>query len=474
MTARRERRAGLVLLTVVGAQILSIASATVVAVALPDLGRDLGATGPQQQWVVDAFVLVLASLLIAGGVLGDRYGRKAAFLVGVTVFATGSLICALAPSIAVLLTGRVLQALGPALVLPASLAIVSEVFPDPAAKARAIGLWGAGSGVGLASGPTLGGAIVDAVGWRGVFAVNVPVCVLLLVAGWRVIPHGRPLRATVRFDLAGAVLLTTATASLAFVIIEGREAGWLSPPIVAVAVTCILATVAFVRVERRHPVPLVDLALLRHRGFVVANLGAGGASFAFVGCVVFLSVFLQQVQDRSPGEAGLCLLPLGAATAACAPFAGRLSARLGPRVPVLCGLALATVAMTLLAVRLEVGLPAVDLAWMLALQGCGLGLALPAMTVTAVGSVEQARAGMAAAVHNACRQLGQALGVAVVGTIVFARAGSVSDGGRRLTDADAVLWTSGLHVALAVCAGLLAAGLAGVALLGPRGRLDAV
>jgi EmrB/QacA subfamily drug resistance transporter len=474
VTARRERRAGLVLLTVVGAQILSIASATVVAVALPDLGRDLGATGTQQQWVVDAFVLVLASLLIAGGVLGDRHGRKAAFLVGVTVFATGSLICALAPSVAVLLTGRVLQALGPALVLPASLAIVSEVFPDPAARARAIGLWGAGSGIGLASGPTLGGALVDAVGWRGVFAVNVPICLLLLLAGWRFIPVVRPARMTVRFDVAGAVLLTVATASLVFVIIEGREAGWLSPAILAVVAVCLAAGGAFARVERRHPAPLVDLALLRHRGFVVANLGGGGASFAFVGCVVFLSVFLQQVQGRPPGEAGLCLLPLGALTAACAPIAGRLTARLGPRVPILCGLTLATVAMTLLTVRLEVALPATELAAMLALLGCGIGLALPAMTVTAVGSVEQARAGMAAAVHNACRQIGQALGVAVVGTIVFAHAGSVSDGGRRLTDADAVLWTDGLHVALAVCAALLAVGLAGVALFVPRGRLTAV
>ncbi len=458
-------------MTVVAAQILSIASATVVAVALPDLGRDLGATGTEQQWVVDAFVLVLASLLIAGGVFGDRRGRKAAFLIGVTTFAAGSLVCTVAPSVTVLLVGRVVQAVGPALVLPASLAIVSEVFPDPAARARAIGLWGAGSGIGLASGPTLGGAIVDAVGWRGVFAVNVPICIGLLIAGWRVIPTVRPSRAVVRFDLAGAMSLTAATATLVFVIIEGREAGWLSPLVLTVAAICLAAAAAFVRVERRHPAPLVDLGLLRHRGFVVANLGGGGASFAFVGCVVFLSVFLQQVQGRPPGEAGLCLLPLGAMTAACAPIAGRLTARMGPRAPILGGLAFATVAMTLLTLRLAVDLPAGELALMLGLLGCGIGLALPAMTVTAVASVEQARAGMAAAVHNACRQIGQALGVAVVGTIVFARAGSVSDGGRRLSGADAVLWTSGLHSALAVCAALLAVGLVGIALFVPRGLL---
>lgn len=458
------------LLTVIVAQILSIASATVISVALPDLGRDLDATGSELQWVVDAFVLVLASLLIAGGVLGDRRGRKVAFLAGVTVFALGSLWCALAPTIEVLLAGRVLQALGPALVLPASLAIVSEVYPDPAARARAIGLWGAGSGIGVASGPTLGGAIVDAVGWRGVFAVNIPICLLLLVAGWKVIPHVRPARGPVRFDLAGALLLTLAVATLAFVIIEGREAGWTSAIILAGATVCVVATVAFARVERRHAAPLLDLALLRHRAFVVANIGGAGASFAFIGCIVFLSVFLQQVQGRSPGETGLCLLPLGVATASCAPIAGRLTARLGARTPILVGLTLATLAMTLLTVRLEVGLGAGSLAWMLALLGAGIGLTLPAMTATAVGSVEQARAGMAAAVHNACRQLGQALGVAVVGTIIFAQAGSASDGGRRLVGADAVAWTGGLHTALALCAVLLAVALAGVALFVPRGR----
>ncbi|MCW3013112.1 MAG: transporter [Solirubrobacterales bacterium] len=458
------------LLTVIVAQILSIASATVIAVALPGLGRDLGATGPEQQWVVDAFVLVLASLLIAGGVLGDRHGRKVAFLAGVTVFAVGSLWCALSPTIEWLLAGRVLQALGPALVLPASLAIVTEVYPDPAARARAIGLWGAGSGVGLASGPTLGGAIVDAVGWRGVFAVNVPICLLLLLAGWRFIPWVRPARATIRFDVAGALLLTLAVATLAFVIIEGREAGWTSVVILGAGAVCVAAAAAFTAVERRHAAPLIDLALLRHRAFVVANLGGAGASFAFVGCIVFLSVFLQQVQGRSPGEAGLCLLPLGAATAACAPFAGRLTARLGARIPMLCGLALATVAMTLLTVRLQVDLGAGSLAWMLGVLGAGIGLALPAMTVTAVGSVEHARAGMAAAVHNACRQLGQALGVAVVGTVVFAEAGSASDAGRRLLGADAVAWTDGLHTGLTLCAVLLAVALVGVALLVPRGR----
>jgi DHA2 family methylenomycin A resistance protein-like MFS transporter len=470
VAAPHAPRAGLVLLTVIVAQILSIASATVIAVALPDLGRDLGAAGSEQQWVVDAFVLVLASLLIAGGVLGDRRGRKPAFMTGVTVFALGSLWCALAPTIELLLAGRVLQALGPALVLPASLAIVSEVYPDPAARARAIGLWGAGSGIGLASGPTLGGAIVDAVGWRGVFAVNVPICLLLLLAGWKVIPHARPPRALVRFDLAGALLLTLSVATLAFVIIEGREAGWTSAVILLAGGGCVAAAIAFVRVERRHAAPLIDLALLRHRGFVAANLGGAGASFAFVGCVVFLSVFLQQVQGRSPGEAGLCLLPLGLGTAALAPFAGRLTARLGARTPILCGLTLATVAMTLLTVRLHVDLGAGTLAWMLGLLGTGIGLSLPAMTVTAVGSVEQARAGMAAAVHNACRQLGQALGVAVVGTIIFAQAGSASDGGRRLLGADATAWTSGLHTALTLCAVLLGVALAGVALFVPRGR----
>lgn len=463
-------RAGVILLTVTLAQILSTATTLVVAVAVPPLGHDLHAHGTELQWVIDVYVLVVASLLIAGGAAGDRLGRKDAFLTGLACFALGSACCALAPSIGLLLAGRVVQALGPVLVLPASLAIVADTFPDARERARAIGLWGAGSGIGLASGPTFGGAIVDAAGWRGVFAVNVPICAALALIGWRTIPRRRPAPAAHRFDASGAALLTAGVAALAFLIIEGRERGWTSPVIFLTGAVAVLALGAFLVLERRHPAPMVDPVLLRTRAFVVANLSGAVVFFAFTGIVVFMAAFLQQVLGESPGAAGLHLLPFGASVALAAPVAGRLTGRLGPRLPILSGLALACAATLVLRARLDVALDPDGLWWTFALLGAGVGLSLPPMTVTAVTAVDLARTGMASAVHNASRQLGQTLGVAVIGAIVLAQAGSAADGGRRLRGADAVAWTGGLHDALVVCAVLLACAVAGVAALVPPGR----
>lgn len=466
----RPPRAGVILLTVTAAQVLSTATTLVVAVAVAPLGRDLGAHGTELQWVIDAFVLVVASLLIAGGAAGDRLGRKDAFLVGLGCFACGSLACALAPSIALLLAGRVLQALGPVLVLPASLAIVSDAFPDPRARAQAVGLWGAGSGLGLAIGPTFGGAIVDAVGWRGVFAVNVPILATLALVGWRTIPRTRPEPPTHPFDRLGALLLTAGLAGLTFVIIEGREQGWTSLPIVLAAAAAVCALPAFAVVERRHVAPMVDPALLRARTFVVANLSGAAVFFAFTGVVVFMAAFLQQVRGEAPGTAGLHLLPFGGAVALLAPVSGRTVARAGPRPPILLGLGVACLATLVLRVRLDVDLSGGALWWSFMLLGAGVGLALPPMTVVAISAVDRARTGMASAAHNASRQIGQALGVAVVGAVVFAGAGSgvANGGGGRLRGADAVAWTGGLRDALLVCAALLGCALAGAALALPR------
>ncbi|MBI5106831.1 MAG: MFS transporter [Solirubrobacterales bacterium] len=445
---------GRILATVTAAQVLSVASATVVAVALPSLARDLGADGAQQQWVVDAFVLVFASLLVAGGVLGDRYGRRTALLAGLAVFALGSAWCLVAPSVGWLLAGRVVMAFGPPLVLPASLAIVSTTFTDPGARARAVGIWGAGSGLGLTLGPLLGGAVVEVLGWRWVFGVNVPLCALLALAAVRNVPRDRPVAAEHPFDGLAAGLLTAAVALLVFGLIEGRELGWGSAPVLGAFAAAALLTAVFVRHERRHPAPLVDLALLGHRPFLAANLG--GATFygAVTGLAVYLSVFFQQVQGRSALEAGLCLLPQGACTALFAPVAGRLTARLGPRPPIVAGMAIGTVVILAL-LQLEPATPIGDVWWAFALLGAGIGIALPPMTVTAVSATSADRAGMASAIHNASRQLGQTFGVAVLGTIVLAGAG---DAARHhpLTGAAADAWVEGLHAALLVAAGALA------------------
>lgn len=459
-------RRGRVLATVTAAQVLSVASATVVAVALPSLARDLGASGSAQQWVIDAFVLVFASLLVAGGVVADRHGRRAALLVGLGLFALGSLWSALAPSIGTLIAGRVVMALGPPLVLPASLAIVTSIYADPAQRARAVGLWGAGSGLGLTLGPLLGGVLVDGLGWRWVFGANIPVCLLLGALALRTVPADRPQRAQVRFDGLAAVLLTAAVALLVFALIEGRDLGWASATVLGAFAAAALLGAGFARHERRHPAPLVDLALLRHRPFLAANLGGATLYGVLTGLAVYFSVFFQQVQGRSALEAGLTLLPQGALTALCAPISGRVTARLGPRPPILAGMGLAFLAVLAL-LRLDPGTPAADVWWAFALLGAGTGVALPAMTVTALASTPAARAGMASAIHNASRQLGQTFAVAVLGTVILARAGEEAPHG-RLTGAAAVAWVEGLRVALLLAAALLAAAAAAISLLIPR------
>lgn len=461
------RHPRLALATVTAAQVLSIASASVIAVALPSLGRDLHAGGTDLQWVVDVYILVVASLLVAGGVIGDRRGRRLTFLTGLSLFAVGSLGCALAPSIPWLLAFRVVQALGPVLVLPASLAIVSAIFPDPAARAKAIGLWGAGSGLGVASGPTVGGLVVDAFGWRGVFAMNVPLALLLLVLGLRSIPHLRPAEAPVRFDFGGALTLTAGVAAVAYAIIEGRIAGWTSSQVWGAALVAAAALTAFAQLERRHRAPLVDLALLGRRPFLAANLGAAALSFAMFGMTVFVSAFFQQIQGRSPTAAGFCILPFGLGIVVVAPISGRITAAVGARRPMIGGLAVASLAMiSLLSIGPDTSVA--SLGWRLGLLGMSIGLTLPSMTITAVTSVEVARAGMAAAIHNAGRQLGQTLGVAVLGAIVLAGTGAAADGGRRLAGAEAAAWIDGLHRAIVVCAVLLLAAAAGVARTVPR------
>jgi DHA2 family methylenomycin A resistance protein-like MFS transporter len=459
-TSTRPRR---VLATVTAAQVVNVASTTIVAVALPDLGAELGASPTELQWVVDAFVLVFASLLIAGGVAGDRYGRRRALLTGLVVFAVGSLWCAVAPSIEWLLAGRVVQALGPPLTLPASLAIVTATFTEPRARARAIGVWGAGSGVGLAIGPLLGGVLVDGLGWRWVFGINVPVCAVLVALALAGVPRDRPGRPGDRFDAAAAALLTAAVALLVYALIEGRELGWGSAPVLGAFAGSALLGGAFVRRELRHPAPLVDIRLLGERAFFAANLGGATLYGALTATAVYVSVFLQQVQGRSALTAGLWLLPVGVLTAACAPVAGRMMARAGARPPILAGLGAACLAFVAL-LRLDPGTSFPDVWWAFALLGVGTGLALPPMTATAVGAVRAQQAGMASAIHNASRQIGQTFAVAILGTILFARAGDAADQ-RRPTAAAAADWAAGLHLALVVAGAALACVAVAIAVL---------
>jgi MFS transporter, DHA2 family, methylenomycin A resistance protein len=430
-----------VLAVLVTAQVLSVANSNLIAVALPQLSRALGASDVQRQWVVDAFVLVFAALLVAGGVLADRYGRRRALLAGLAAFTAGSLASALASTAGLLIAARVVQALGPPLILPASLSIVAATFPDPGPRARAIGVWGAGSGFGIAVGPLVGGLIVSGLGWRWAFGLSAVAAVALAAATLAIVPRDRPPAPARRFDHLGALLITAVLGGLVFGLIEGPSRGWGSPGVLLAFAAAATLAAAFVLAERRHPAPLVDLELVRRPVFAAANLAAATLTFVLLATSVYLSDFLQTFREDTPLEAGLALLPLGIATAVFAAVSGRLTARAPARTLIVSGL-LCAAAGALLLSRVGATLwPA-----LLAL-GAGAGIALPATTATAVAAVAASRTGMASAIHNAGRQVGATLGVAVLGSIVAAHAATGTAAG----------YADGLSIALLVAATALLA-----------------
>ncbi len=426
------------LAVLVTAQVLSVANSNLIAVALPQLSSDLGVSGVQRQWIVDAFVLVFAALLVAGGVLADRYGRRRALVVGLVVFAAGSVACALASSPGLLIAARVVQALGPPLILPASLSIVAVTFAEPAARARAIGVWGAASGFGIAVGPLLGGVIVSGLGWRWAFGLSAAAAIALAAAALTLIPRDHAPVPTRRFDHVGALLVTTVLGSLVFALIEGPARGWTSAAVLLAFVATAVSAAAFIGAERRHPAPLVDLELVRRPVFAAANLAAATLMFVLLATSVYLSEFLQTFRDRTPLEAGLALVPLGAATAILAAISGRLTARVPARTLIVAGLLCAAAGALLLS---RAGTDGSASLWVaLFALGAGAGIALPATTATAVAAVAATRTGMASAIHNAGRQVGATLGVAVLGSIVTAHAAAGTAGA----------YADGLSIALLV------------------------
>lgn len=428
---------------------LAVMSTTVVSVALPTVGRDLHAGPASLEWIVDAYVLVYASLLVAGGAAGDRYGRKGLFLLGTAIFGLGSLVSALAPTVGVLLAGRVLQGAGPALLVPGSLTILRAVFTGKRQRATAIGLWSTASGLALAVGPPAGGLLVDGLGWRWVFGINVPLAaVLVALAAW-LVPRLPRTPAAGRFDWPGAALVTFALAALAFATIEGQARGW-AAPVVGVAFAAGAAGVAaFVAAERRRAGPLIDMSLFRRPAFTVASVAAAAVFFAFVGLIVYLSAWFQQVQGHSAVRAGLDVAVVGVAYAAAATWSGRLTARIGERWPLIAGLLIAGAA-TLGLLRLEPATPASAIWWDLAILGAGIGLSGTPVSAIAMSAVDVPRAGMASAVVNSMRQVGQVFGVAVLGALVYARLPGGA-AGARLAPAQATAFTAGLHDALWVC-----------------------
>jgi EmrB/QacA subfamily drug resistance transporter len=389
---------------------------TVVNVALPSIERDLHASVSGLQWVVAAYSLVLASLLMLSGSTADRVGRRRTFQVGLALFTLGSLLCSLAPSLGALVAYRMLQAIGGSMLNPVAMSIITNTFTERTERARAIGIWGGVVGLSMALGPVVGGLLVSSVGWRSIFWVNIPVGLTAIVLTALFVPESKAPRAR-RFDPVGQLLVMVTLAALVYGIIEGPGRGWASAPIIACFCAAAAAGVGFAGYERRRDEPLLDVRFFRSVPFAGATLIAVSAFAALGGFLLVSTIYLQDVRGYSALHAGLYMLPMAAMTAICSPLSGRIVGSRGARLPLIgAGLALVVSAVTL--TRLTPSTSAASLVVSYLLFGLGFGLVNAPITNTAMAGMPSAQAGVAAAVASTSRQVGSSLGVAVIGSVV--------------------------------------------------------
>ncbi|MGW4226646.1 MFS transporter [Streptomyces bauhiniae] len=393
---------------------------TALNVALPSMQRELHATTSGLQWTIDAYTLVLASLLMLAGSTADRIGRKRVFMAGLVIFTAGSLLCSLAPNLELLVVFRMVQAVGGSMLNPVAMSIITNTFTDPRERARAIGVWGAVVGISMAAGPLAGGLLVESVGWRSIFWVNLPVGLAALLLTLRFVPESRAPRPR-RPDPVGQVLVIALFGSLTYAIIEAPDASLAQVlPFAAVAVAALLALLIY---EPRRAEPLIDLRFFHSAPFSGAT-GIAVSAFAALGGFLFLStLYLQNVRGLDALHAGLWMLPMAVPTLLCAPLSGRLVGSRGPRLPLLIAGAAMTVSGLLFAL-FEAETSNVTLFLGYVLFGIGFGFVNAPITNTAVSGMPRAQAGVAAAVASTSRQLGQTLGVAVIGAVLAAGIGS--------------------------------------------------
>ncbi|GAA3525134.1 MFS transporter [Streptomyces osmaniensis] len=395
---------------------------TALNVSLPAMQRDLGASTSGLQWTIDAYTLVLASLLMLAGSTADRIGRKRVFMTGLILFTIGSALCSAAPTLDSLIVFRMVQAVGGSMLNPVAMSIITNTFTDPRERARAIGVWGAVVGISMAAGPLVGGLLVDAVDWRAIFWVNLPVGLTALLLTLRFVPESRAPKAR-RLDPVGQLLVIALFGALTYAIIEAPNAGFASVlPFAAVAAAALLGLLWY---EPRRAEPLIDLRFFRSAPFSGATLIAIGA-FAALGGFLFLStLYLQNVRGLDALHAGLWMLPMATPMFLCAPLSGRLVGSRGPRLPLLvAGVAMTTSCAMFALFQAETSNVTLLLGYVL--FGIGFGFVNAPITNTAVSGMPRAQAGVAAAVASTSRQLGQTLGVAVIGAVLAAGIGSSS------------------------------------------------
>jgi len=389
---------------------------TIVNVALPSIRSDLNVSLSGLQWTIDAYILVLASLLMLAGSTADRLGRRRTFQTGLVVFTAGSLLCSLAPGLGALIAFRMVQAVGASMLNPVAMSIITNVFTEPRERARAIGVWGGVVGISLGLGPVVGGVLVETVGWRSIFWINIPIGMAAIALTACFVPESRAPRAR-RVDAVGQMLVIVALASVTYAIIEAPQAGWTSSTTLGLFALFVVAIGMLLAYEPRRVDPLLELRFFGSAPFSGATVIAISAFGAFSGFLFLNTLYLQDVRGLSALQAGLCTLPLAVMTLIFAPLSGRIVASRGPRIPLLAAGA-AMCAGGLMLVGLGADTP---LGWILAsyfVFGLGFGLVNAPITNTALSGMPRSQAGVAAAVASTSRQVGAALGVAVVGSVL--------------------------------------------------------
>jgi EmrB/QacA subfamily drug resistance transporter len=400
-----------ILLTTVLGSSMAMVDSTVVNVALPRIGRDLNADLAALQWTVNAYMLTLAGLILLGGSLGDRYGRRKIFVLGVVWFAAASLLCGLAPNTGVLIAARALQGVGGALLTPGSLALIQASF-HPDDRARAVGLWSGFGGIGAAVGPFLGGWLVDGPGWRWVFLINVPMALVCAPIAVRHVPESADGRTHGRFDVLGAALGAIALALVTYALIEASDGSL--PVVIVTAVAGVAAGVAFVYVEKRSPDPMMPPSIFASRQFTAVNLVTLCVYAAFSGFFFLTALQLQVVAGYSALEAGTALLPTTALMLLFSARSGELAQRIGPRIPLTVGPLLCAAAMLLM---LRVGPDAsylADVVPALLVMGAGMVILVAPLTATVLASVDTARAGLASGINNAAARAAGLIAIAAL------------------------------------------------------------
>lgn len=391
---------------------------TIVNVALPSIRRDLGASVSGLQWVVDAYTLTLASLLVLSGSTADRVGRRRTFQVGLASFTVGSVLCSVAPNLSLLVAARVVQAIGGSMLNPVAMSIITNTFTERRERARAIGIWGGVVGISLGLGPVIGGVLIQTVGWRWIFWINVPIGILAIVLAARFVPESRAPRAR-RFDPVGQLLVIVTLSALTYAIVESSRLHWHSPVLWSILAVAAIAGTSLVHYERRRTDPLIDPRFFASAPFSGATVIAVCAFGGYAGFLFLNTLYLQEVRGFSALQAGLTILPMAAVTMVCAPMSGRLVGAGRARLALIVAgsaMAVAAVALTVMSQSTPIGY----------LIGCyilfavGFGTVNAPITNTAVSGMPVSQAGVAAAIASTSRQVGATLGVAVIGAVLAA------------------------------------------------------